>query len=160
MPIEINNTDELKNDITQIVKDGQVTPDESDVAVKSLNTAFKIMTEHDNIMAEQKAEYEDKLKQKDALIVKISSLVAGSFFGQSALQFWLFNVPLDKLLIAGLLFLCSFLGSIGILYLQKAFPSLLPKFKSTVEVIKPLVDPNVKQGLEGLEKLVEGEPSG
>ena len=146
---------ELAKEIEAIIADGKISDQEHDSTISALKLALVIMSKQEERENDIRGEYEDKLKEKDGIIVKIGALIGLGFGTQSLFQFINNGTPPESILLSMLMFLASFGVSLGILLLKEKMPALVSKIKSVTDVIKPMVDPKVRQGLDVISEVLE-----
>ena len=155
MPIEVNEKQDLKTTMSDVTADGKITPDESDRAVAGLSLALKIIDKQEERESSIKAEYEDKLKEKDGHIVKVMGMYAAAVVGQLVVNMGILGINSTTFLL--LLASVGIQIVMGMVYfvLKEKAPGLLIAIRKATDIVKPMLDPAIQAGIDTVEKKLD-----
>jgi transposase len=160
MPTDNMTREEVLAIAKEVMADGVISQEESDRTVVALNSALAIMDKQAEREADIHAQYQDKLKEKDAQLLKIIGAFVSSVMIMSIVLFTAAGLSIKSIIGMGGTLAAQFLLGIVIVWLKDRAPAVVAGIKKATEIIKPLLDPRVQAGVEVISKLVEGAKNG
>jgi hypothetical protein len=145
----------LAREVATLIEDDKITSEESDRTVAALKLAIQLTRQQEDAKAEIIADYEDRLKAKDKQVVVLTTIIAGAIFGSAIMQYLQDGMDWTRIGFMLLQIGIGILSAILILFIKQRVPALLPKLKSATDILVPLVDPRLKQGLQAVGQIVD-----
>jgi hypothetical protein len=141
--------------VIEVLADNMITPDESEKVTKALNAACAVMDKQSEREDAIKVEYEQKLKDKDALIVKLMGVYASAVIGQVMVSMGILGVnpQVFWLMLASI----GIQIGMGIVYfvLKEKAPAILNVIRKGTDIVKPLLPVEVQQGIDTIKKVID-----
>lgn len=146
--------DDIKKVVMDVIADNQITPDESNKTIAALNGALAIMDKTSEREADIHAQYQDKLKDKDTQLLKVLSAFISSVLLSTIVLLTTLGVSWDSIAGIGATLGIQFLVGLVIVWLKDKAPVVVAALKKGTEVVRPLLSPAARQGLDTLTKIV------
>lgn len=146
--------DDIKKVVMDVIADNQITPVESDKTIAALNGALAIMDKTSEREADIHAQYQDKLKDKDTQLLKVLSAFISSVLLSTIVLLTTLGVSWDSIAGIGATLGIQFLVGLVIVWLKDKAPVVVAALKKGTEVVRPLLSPAARQGLDTLTKIV------
>jgi len=146
--------DDIKKVVMDVIADNQITPVESDKTIAALNGALAIMDKPSEREADIHAQYQDKLKDKDTQLLKVLSAFISSVLLSTIVLLTTLGVSWDSIAGIGATLGIQFLVALVIVWLKDKAPVVVAALKKGTEVVRPLLSPAARQGLDTLTKIV------